>query len=297
MVVRLGLTERSTADLHPQRYRILQGQALHLHYVANASPRIRSWARVIYDNGEPGLLLCPDEVITGEGVPSAEVTSSDVARMNGWVTDALVELPIADTIQRGQVYAQLQLEPYGPILCQDYVFSDTGGQISLGTFRPPGPAGGAGHVRVVTVKAEGVPVAVTTLVLRVNNTLRRFDALVWYYEASNDVATRTLLIKMQNYLGASLTGQLANTRVIWSPATLVLTADEDGTVFADASRSGKNDNTTVTIEDITTAPTPFPAWIRGDMPAELTLQFDNQNFHANDLDAIYVLTEEWVMVD
>jgi len=288
MVVRLGQTDVEVVN--SQRYRLKQGMALQLSSVSDASVTVRAWARVRYDNGEDDILFIPDQSIASDRAV-ALATGSDVARFDGWVTDALVELPLdADQVKRGQCYVRLYLAPFGPQLCADYVSSDFG-QVALGTYVPAGPAGGAGNLELVTVKADGAPAASTTANLAVSNEIRKIYGYAWYYACSVDVATRNIDVAYRDPLGDVATGMTIMD--VWVPSRLVLTASQLGGTFADQKSSVQNDNGTLTVADITTAPTPFPILVEEGDNADLVFLVANSS--VNDFDAIYLLRESWVI--
>jgi len=291
MVARLGQT--SDVQVVNTRYRILQGQALILQYVSSVSPTLRAWARVRYDNGEDDVLFIPDAVAVTDPIIITNL-ASDVARMDGWVTDALVQV-LQPHIQRGSVYVRLFLDPFGPVLCSDYCHS-TFGQVALGTYIQPGPGGGMGDLKVVTVKAVGAPAATTTYRLNADQIIRKISQIVHYYECSVDVASRILDVKLTDPLGIAPAGMSGATNQIWSSLSLTLTASQDGVIFADEFRSGDNDNGTITIEDGATNPSPFPLWSNEDMDPSYALVFTVTAGEVLDEDAIYSLVEEWVVL-
>jgi len=290
MVVRLGHTE--TQVVNSQRYRILQGQALHLRYATdNSTVAVRAWARVRYDNGEDDVLFIADQTLTGDPPTVRVLRPSDVARMDGWVTDALVEMLTAD-IKRGQVYVKLFMDPFGPVLCSDYCYSDFG-QVALGTYIQSGPGGGIGYLRVATLKAEALP-ASFTVTLAVSNIIRLVHSLVWYYHCDSGVASRVLQCRLRQPLGAVPTGYDATDATLtWEAADLTLTADQDGSVFADQERTGINDNGTIAIDNQASAPTPFPLLVSEDNVT--SLRFNVASEESGDLDVVYALYEDWVL--
>jgi len=296
MVIRLGQTDVEVVN--SQRYRIKQGQSLQIQQISSEnSVTVRAWARVRYDSGLDSLLTIPDFSTSNDPVAVTLETPSDVATEDGWVTDCLVSLPDDEDIKRGTIYVNLYFDPFGPLLCSGYVFSNIG-RLALGSYSEPGPGGGSGYLERVTIKSNGVPSASTTRSLSENNIIRKVYGFIWYYAAANDAATRVLQVEFRNPLGADPTGFAAADGNVWIPATLTLTSDEDGCLFADEHRSGFNDDGTITIEDITTAPTPFPilvpSFTQGD-PSSLI--FTVPALHANDFDAIYMLQESWVVPD
>jgi len=289
MVVRLGQTS-DVGIVNSQRYRIRQGMALQLQNVSSEQVTVRAWARVRYDNGEDDTLFIADESLPNDR-SIALTRPSDVARLDGWVTDALVELPLDATIKRGQVYIRLFMDPFGPLLCKDYVYSNFG-QVALGTYIQDGPGGGAGNLEIVTLKAESVPAASTSHTFAVSNEIRRILGFAWYYASSADVASRALNVDLRTPLGAVPTGFVQSDQT-WNAETLTLTASQDGASFADEKRSSINDNDSLSIQSSAANPSPFPIWAtEGDT---YTIVFQVASLHANDLDVIYLLRESWVM--
>lgn len=293
MVVRLGVSS-DVQVVNSQRFRVLQGQALQLRYASSETVAVRAWARVRYDNGEDDVLFIADQTLNNDRV-AAVARPSDVARLDGWVTDALVELPNDATIKRGQVYVKLFFDPFGPVLCADYVYSEFG-SVSLGTYIQSGPGGGSGNLRIVTVRFDGTPTSNFAISLAASNTVRKLHAFYYYFHASNDVATRVINVALRDELGLVPTGWTGTgPRISWATPTLTLTADQEGIVFADAKRSGQNDTSVVTIENAASAPSPFPLLILQDDTGDLL--FNITDGEALDLDALYFLREEWVMLN
>jgi len=290
--MRLGQTS-DVEIVNSQRYRVKQGQALWLESLSFDAALVRAWARVRYDNGEDDILFIPDQTLNSEGTRALAIPS-DVARHDGWVTDALVELPIAaDDIKRGQVYVRLYLDPFGPLLCKDYCYSDFG-QVPLGTFIQSGPGGGDGNLRWVAVKADGVP-ATFSYNLRTSNTIRLVRQFIWYYAASNTVASRLLQAQLRR-AGAGLpTGYSTGSEgIVWEATDLTLTSDQDGSVFADSHRSGINDAGVLAIDNAAAEPPPFPLLVTED--DLLFFRFLVTNEEADDFDLVWGLFEDWVVV-
>ena len=294
MVVRLGQTS-DVVVVNSQRYRILQGQSLQLQHISQRNViTIRGWARVRYDNGEDSLLTIPEFRTSNDPVAVTLARPSDVARMDGWVVDALVDLPLDDDVRRGQIYVKLYVDPFGPVLCSDYCYS-TFGQVTLGTYIQSGPGGGSGDLQIITVKADGAPVASTTRTLAGVNAIRKVYGFVWYYNASVDVASRILSSLWRTPIGAVPTGFGASSaNIVWQPASLTLTADEEGNVFADEKLSMINKDGTLTIENVTTAPTPFPILVAEDDTG--VLNFIVTAGEVLDADVIYLVQEEWMVL-
>jgi len=288
MVVRLGQTS-GVEVVNSQRYRIKQGQALSMSSLASVIKTIRAWARVRYDNGEDGILFIPDE-LTSNDRTSVLSTPSDVARMDGWVVDALVELPVDTDVKRGQLYIKLFMDPFGPVLCTDYLYSRFG-QVALGTYIQAGPGGGAGNLEVLTLKAEGVPLASTSWILaQYSSEIVKIYGFAWYYLASADAASRVLSTELRQPRGAMPTGQTVAS--VWEIPDLTLIANQQGIVFADEKRSGINDHTALAIDSAATNPSPFPILVTEGDP--YFVNFSVASLHANDLDTIYLFQESWI---
>lgn len=290
MIIRLGDRPGHGSDLAGAGYRrILQGQVLHLHTISDAVVAIRAWVRVIYDDGSGQLLTVPETPRSGSRV-AEDLASADVVIQNGWVVNAEVEMLTAD-IKRGQTYVRMTVEPFGAALLSDYCFSEFG-HVSLGTFIQPGPGGGAGNLRWVAIKANGVP-ATFDFTFAVSNVIRSVRGFVWYYASSGDVASRLLDARLRQP-GAGLPTGFGNAIDVWAATTLTLTANQDGSVFADPKRSGTNDNTVVVIDDAASAPSPFPLLVAED--DEIFFRGALTAEEAADFDAVWGLFEDWVVL-
>jgi len=293
VVVRLGERPGHGGDLAGAGYRrILQGQTLTLHSTSDAVVVLRAWIRVIYDDGSGQLLTVPETPRSGSKVAEA-LASADVISKNGWVVNAEVEMVTSD-IDRGQTYVRLAVEPFGCVLLQDYCFSGFG-NVSLGTFVQAGPGGGAGDLRFVTIKADGVPAQTQYALFGLSNETRVVHGLRWLYAASSAVATRLLDIELRAATAILPTGfDPASPAVLWAASRLTLTANEDGIVFADAKQSGINDDGTVAVDDAATAPTVFPLTVTED--DAMLILFTPAAFETDDFDTIFALVESWVLL-
>jgi len=297
VVIRLGVQDARAEEqgFVPTRYRILQGQQLHVQYVASTAATVRAWARVYYDNGVDSILYVADGVLTADRTPRF-LSPSEVAIANGWVVDAVVECVNAD-VKRGQVYVKLLMalesRIFGTVLCSDYVSSSVG-QVALGTYVQPGPGGGGGDLNWVAIKANGAPDSTFTYTLAISNMVRLLREIVWYYAASSTVASRVINIALEDTGGALPTGHGDGADSdSWLTPDLTLTADQDGGIFADQKRSGHNDNAALVIDDITTAPSPFPLLIVEEDLAKLRFTLTAEE--VTDFDAVWGFFEEWVM--
>jgi len=270
-------------------YRFRAGQQVQLRTISSNASVVRAWVRVLYDDGNDDTLFIADTPLSASR--AIELAFSEPAEQAGWVVAAAVEM-VSTGVKRGQTYTLLSFSPFGCELAHDYCYSLV--PVALGTFRESGPGGGSGHLELQEVKAVGAPAAGTTVFLPQSNMLRQLKYFSWIYSCSADVATRTLDVRLRYFLGAVPGGMEVFTLAIWRPASLVLTASEDGMMFADEKRSGRNDNQTLTIDDGAANPTPFPLMISEDQVSTFGFDFQVTNGNANDLDAIYLLLEEWL---
>lgn len=288
MVVRLG--ERPPNNLAGAGYRrILQGQTLQLHSISDAAVTLRAWARVVYDDGQSQLLTVPE--VPRAGDRTAEVNgSTDVVIKDGWVVNAEVEM-VPDDIKRGQTYVRLAIEPFGCVLLNDYCFSGFG-TVSLGTYVPPGPAGGSGNLRWVAIKAEGVP-ADFAYTAAVSNVLRRIREINWYYACDATVSSRTPNLIIESPGAGLPTGYAAGAPRSVLGFGITLTANQDGILFMNESRHGVNDNGVTTVVDNSTSPVYMPIWVSEDNI--LVIVGDVTNEQAGDFDVCWGLFEDWVL--
>lgn len=277
-------------------YRIRQGQKLRLHTIASAASSIRALAGVRYDNGTYDEIVIPAVTVSSSRVEE-DFFSAQVTKDNGHVEWCTIE-PVTTTIKRGQILARLSFgqsqAANGPVLCQDYVYQNH--WVTLGELRDSGPSGGDGWLNVITLKANGAPAASSTQALGASNTRCRYRGFTWYYNASNDAANRILNVRLNNPTLAYPTGFTAAGAAgdVWRAAAMTLTADQEGTVYADRVRSMTNDNGTIAVDSQASAPTPFMYEAREDDTGDLIFEVTDGN--ANDRDVIYVIREEWLVL-
>jgi len=270
-------------------FRILQGQSLHLHTISDAAATLRVWVRVLYDDGTTQLLTVP-EVARSASRVAEDLVSADVIVKNGWVVNAQVEM-VTTGIKRGQTYVRLGVEPFGCLLLADYCFSTTG-PVALGTFVQPGPGGGSGNLEIVTLVDDLAPATVSTT-LAVSNTVSKMLKFQHYYHASSDVASRTMSATLRAGLGAPPTGFDVINSTFWAATQVVLTADQLGAQWGDPTQTGSADQTTITIDNAASAPSPFPVLVEADDPIIFALGYVTP--HANDRVSAYLLRESWVL--
>jgi len=202
--------------------------------------------------------------------------------------------------KRGQVYVSLELQSQDNI-AQVYLCSGYVADREFPTYPflvPPGPGGGEGNLFFETIASDVAGNVSTPFTPAVTNAFRKVYGVVWYYNASADVASRVLSILVRRPWGALPTGfGTASKSDVYSRALVTLTASEEGTVFmVSDGRDGYtsvNDNDTVTWENTTTVPSPFPFLVREDDP--VTVIFVPAVGNANDRYSAYALVEEWLV--
>jgi len=290
MVVRLGVRPPEEGLAGAGYRRILQGQRLTLHTISDAAVTLRAWVRVIYDDGSGQLLTIPEAVRSASRVPEA-LASTDVVSQNGWIVNAEVEM-LTDDIKRGQTYVRLAVEPFGAALLADYCFSEFG-HVSLGTFIQAGPGGGGGHLRMLTIKADGAP-ADFSFTPALSNMIRLVHNIYWFYTSSGDVASRILNLRQRQGVGGIPTGfGVTGADYLWESATLTLTANQDGSVWVTSVLSGINDNGTIAVDNQASAPSPFPWWVTED--DNRYFRFFHTDEEAADFELAEGLVEDWVI--
>jgi len=162
-----------------------------------------------------------------------------------------------------------------------------------------GPGGGDGFVSWIalfTNRAGDAAALATALAL--TNTIRKVTAIVHYYNASADAATRTFQRGYLRLPGGTLpTGFASSDATITSDiaADVTLTASEEGMLYADAQGMVRNDNGTPTKESQATNPSPLPLLLVESDPTEyVTRTVTNGN--ANDTQSAYARIEEWLQI-
>ncbi len=154
---------------------------------------------------------------------------------------------------------------------------------------------GAQEWRII---ADDVAPVDITEILAATNARRIVYGFVWYYNASGDAATRVLTASVRKPGRTRPTGYGTSTTTrVWVSASVTLTVNEEGLIYAvnTGGRDGLtvyNDNGTVTVDDHTTAPSPFPLRVSQNDLVEIF--FDITDGHANDRHTIMVLQEEWI---
>jgi len=206
--------------------------------------------------------------------------------------------------KRGRTYVELftkdgQEDANQDVLLTDYIASAL--QPSLGRFRESGPGGGTGFKDNRAIADDIAPVNIEHT-FGETNLLRRIDGFIWYYHASSDVATRTLRVTMRDMgdgLPTGMTSGANTTAAAWpSAGALSLTGDQEGMIYVNAV-TGKSfavsvDNGTGTIENITTAPDPFPYWAGEADVGELVFTLVDEE--GADRHTIYIIEEDWIYI-
>ncbi len=219
---------------------------------------------------------------------------------DGHVTRAVAVVQTGSP-QRGQTYILLRVRDRNRVtvgeLFADYIFGSHIPRFPLVI----GPESGAGSgFRGPRAVADDIAPADIQEPIAVTGATVRIDGFIWYYHCSGDVADRTLRAFLRD-LGPGLpTGMTSGAKTLvqqWpSAGALTLSANQEGMIYVNAN-SGKSfaislDDGARTIENITTAPDPFPYWARETEVGEFF--FDVTNPEAADRHSIYILQEDWI---
>ena len=204
-------------------------------------------------------------------------------------------------IKRGTVYVVVQLASYAVTLtvARGYVYE--GVPLVLGQFVEPGPGGGEGKLSESS-SSDVAGSTNTTVTLTAANALRRYYGFAISYNASADVATRTITPRLIAHITRVGPTGFAGALAVWEGPVLTLTASEEGIYYVYNRGSGPgivvlNDADTVVPQSSATEPQPFPLGIGdagvGDQ-SDTTLITNIGSGHANDRYNIFTFFEEWL---
>ncbi len=276
------------------RHRILSGDGFQLAATASVATQMSCRIVVQFDDGR---ISPPYELLftsPSDGSVGAQNFGGPI-EADGYVVRAITTGITA--VKRGQTYVEMAVvDPNArtmDILGRDYLHPNN--QVVLDVFNDTGPGGGQGVVNL-TIADDIAPVDITHP-FAATNRLRRIDGFIWYYEASSDVATRTLRASVRSMgqgLPTNFTSGGNSLAQLWpSAGALSLTANQQGTMLVlRDSFAVSVDNGAAVWEDFTTAPNPFPYWASESDVGEFF--FDVSAEEANDRHSIYIIQEEWI---
>jgi len=223
------------------------------------------------------------------------------------LTDATLVFVLAGTpsvLKRGQAWARIGLRRYGvahgKAIAQGYIQTTTGNQIHLGQFEEPGPGGGEGFLSWVTLALNVAGNVDTTVAFAATNAFRKIYGFVWYYNASADVAARTMQPRLKDLGFTAPTGFTGAAR-FWQPNTdQAVAASEEGVVVVFGGDKGPGYGVrglaggALSKENTASDPIPFPLLVTESEPADIELLLGSG--HANDRYSAYALVEEWLVI-
>lgn len=283
----------------PSPFRVYRDERLLVRSASSVATTLTVSVRVRYDDGSDDQVQIGPVVTTSDRVTEVRESGNRLSH-NGWVVGLQATASVTAT-KRGQTYVDVTIGDRltGNVVAKGYVYDSHA--LSLGEYVEPGPGGGEGFL-TVTGAADVAGGTETTITPGTTNAFRRFYGIVLYYNASVDVATRTIRIRViQPYTSLPTGFATAGNAVVYDSPTLTLTASEEGTIFIHAgphSRDGYvvvNDNGTLTVSSTATAPQPFPFDVReGDTGMSIDTVTGAGN--ANDRYSIQTLFEEWIQV-
>lgn len=278
-------------------HRIQLGDEFRIAAFSSVVVQMRARVLVEFDNGR--LREFNVKLTTTSDLQASSETFGNL-EANGRVVRAIVARITPATINRGQCYVILNVRDRNGVtvdqLAGDYLFETN----NLSLDRYQSSLSGQGHLSWRTVSDDIAPADVTE-VLAAANTRRRVYGFIWYYHASNDAASRTLIVQIRaagtiKPTGYSLTAILNN--II---GTVTLTADQEGIVYGYKGPGGgdgygvSNDNdAALDIANAASAPAIWPIEVEENDLIELF--FNQSSGNANDRMTIQILQEEWIDV-
>lgn len=277
---------------------------LEFTYIASAAPTSIFPSAIIEYDAFMGDPVVSD--ILQVNVPTIVTTRTPTSHQSSRITrpGTITRVSIdgdAGTLKRGQFYGALYLDPpQGPNtgLMADYF--RPGHVLEPWKLVPSGPGGGEGNLEFSSLAGADVAGDVTTtLTLGAANAFRRIRGYSLFYNASADVATRTITATLRRHFGSLPTGFTAGANENeWVSPTVTLTASEEGHLYAYGHGAGfvsSNDNGTVTAAANDSAGAPFPIDVTESMSSAVII-FAAGAGNANDRYQVVVLFEEWLVV-
>lgn len=275
------------------RFRLRRGDVITIATISSVAAAMEADFSIIYDNGQPDLFHIPRFTTLATRTEQVHRPSKNALR-DGWIVSG--QVTAATVLGRGQTYVQAHTRaggaggPVRSTLLGDYVFALHAAP--LGRFVDPGPAGGPGNFIIEGVAVDIAPVDVAFSMAATSAT-RKVHSFAWWYHCSGDVADRTLTTSFLEPLGTGPTG-FSIAASIWVSATITLSANQEGIMYAEDNYISYNDAGVITYGNTTTAPVPLPKWVRAGDPFDIL--FDVALAEAADRHSIYVLYEEWLTI-
>ncbi len=272
-------------------YEFESGDGLVARVLGSVGTPTRADVTVKYDDGTSDIWHI---VVTSAGARTVELFrpgEGDVFLKAGRVTSLAVD--VLGVTKRGQYYIHLFIERRDVTrlmsLAAFYATSMFFG--GLGYFEDP--LNGRGYNHMLTLASDEAGDTDTVVSMAASNTLRLWRGLVIYYEASDDVATRSLFTTLRKVGGALPTGftESVNNYVT---GTIAIAADQELNLYIGQNTMfvSENDDTTLTYNANDTVPNPFPMLLTEDDLAEFVISITNG--HANDRYSAYGFLEEWL---
>lgn len=202
-------------------------------------------------------------------------------------------------VKRGQAYVSVRLTIASGVeswLCAGYVYD--GFPLTLGHFVEPGPAGGPGNRRLLTLASDVAGNVVTTTALAATNTVRKWYGFQWFYNASGDVAARGLVWGLRDLSSTLPTGFASGASSdALAFAGPTIDADQEGGIFVMAEDGAishwNNDGGNLTSVSSVNG-VGFPYTAMEDDLGDIILSATNG--HANDRYSAYGYIEEWLVI-
>ncbi len=283
------------------KYRLRQGDTIGVVAASSQEAILDGSWRILYDDGALDIFTLI-RASTGTTRVREYFSTDGVAKRAGEIVSGVLRSP-ASGLNRGEVYAQmLSGRKVGEgfpsidhnVIGQSYVYDMS--PSLLGVFIEPGPGGGEGNVRPITVAASEDGDVNTSFPMAASNAHRRFDAAIIYYHCDGTVVNRTWVTRIRDRgLGVPTGFDAGNDRQIQALISPTLSADEDGILYQNRfGYQASVDQSVITLANNTTASNPFPFWVMESDGAEFFI--DITNGAAGDKYSAYLFGEEWILL-
>lgn len=267
------------------------GARFELQWIASVTTTLQVALLIEHDDNSSSPFTLEDAHAGDRTVELVPIPGGQLQKA-GTVRALTANFADAAGVKRGQAYVLLRMVYAGRTFRIARGYAYDGHPVGLGEDVEPGPGGGEGFRSWVSLAADIAPVDLLR-VLAAANAYRRIHGYAWYYNAAAVAATRTLDVAFRRPGLAVPTG-FTGQGVVWQALTTTLTTGEEGLNFANSRMSISNDNGTISIGNITTAPNPFPYDAEENDLAEMN--FDVLAAEATDRHSIYLDQEEWLMI-
>ncbi len=270
---------------------------IYLRVIASNGNQVNVTVFVMYEDGTWDDFIIDANAVGNRAVE--QFRSEDPFSKAGRVVQIIAD-DKSGTIRRGEYYMSAFVrrggrdDTRGMPLCAYYVSSTFLG--ALGFFEQS--TSGKGFRHWITLSDDVTPVDLRSVLAMVRTRLKVYGFALYYF-ASSDVATRTMIVSLGVPglglpTGFSATG---TTRDVWRSGTLTLTADQEGSIYSRKEDGGDgftvlNDDGSLSSNNITTTPSPWPITVKEADIADLFVNFGLAE--VADRYSLFLDVEEWL---